>query len=31
MYIILFYDIADKAQKKKDNSRAIRKTVEKYH
>ncbi len=30
MYIILFYDIADKAQKKKDNSRVIRKTVEKY-
>jgi CRISPR-associated protein Cas2 len=30
MYVILFYDIADKAQKEKDNSRAIRKTVEKY-
>lgn len=30
MYIILFYDIADRSQKEKDNSRAIRKTVEKY-
>jgi len=30
MYIILFYDIADPSQKEKDNSRAIRKTVEKY-
>ena len=30
MYIILFYDIADKSKKEKDNSRAIRKTVEKY-
>ena len=31
MYIILFYDIADKTQQDtKDNSRAIRKTVEKY-
>jgi len=30
MYIILFYDIADRSRKVKDNSRAIRKTVEKY-
>lgn len=30
MYIILFYDIADPSQKAKDNSRAIRKAVEKY-
>ena len=31
MYIIMFYDIADKALRgKKDNSRAIRKTAEKY-
>lgn len=30
MYIILFYDIADPTQKEKDNSRRIRKTVEKY-
>jgi CRISPR-associated protein Cas2 len=30
MYIILFYDIADRRQKEKDNSRAIRKAVEKY-
>lgn len=30
MYIILFYDIADPSQKEKDNSRAIRKAVEKY-
>lgn len=30
MYIILFYDIADRSQKEKDNSRNIRKTVEKY-
>ncbi len=30
MYIILFYDIADRSQKERDNSRAIRKTVEKY-
>ncbi len=30
MYIILFYDIADRSQKEKDNSRAIRKAVEKY-
>jgi len=30
MYVILFYDIADRSQKEKDNSRAIRKTVEKY-
>ena len=30
MYIILFYDIADKSLKEKDNSRRIRKLVEKY-
>ncbi len=30
MYIILFYDIADRSQKEKDNSRKIRKAVEKY-
>jgi CRISPR-associated protein Cas2 len=30
MYVILFYDIGDKALKEKDNSRRIRKTVEKY-
>lgn len=30
MYLILFYDIADRSKKEKDNSRAIRKTVEKY-
>ncbi|MBU1667070.1 CRISPR-associated endonuclease Cas2 [bacterium] len=30
MYIILFYDIADPSQKAKDNSRKIRKAVEKY-
>ena len=30
MYVILFYDIADPSQKAKDNSRSIRKTVEKY-
>jgi CRISPR-associated protein Cas2 len=30
LYIILFYDIADPTQKEKDNSRKIRKTVEKY-
>ena len=30
MYVILFYDIADRNQKEKDNSRTIRKTVEKY-
>ena len=30
MYVILFYDIADKSLKEKDNSRRIRKTVEKY-
>ncbi len=30
MHLILFYDIADRSQKEKDNSRAIRKTVEKY-
>jgi len=30
MYVILFYDIADPSQKEKDNSRRIRKTVEKY-
>ncbi len=30
MYVILFYDIANSAKKTKDNSRAIRKSVEKY-
>jgi CRISPR-associated protein Cas2 len=30
MYVILFYDIADKSFKEKDNSRRIRKEVEKY-
>ena len=30
MYVILFYDIADRSLKEKDNSRRIRKTVEKY-
>ncbi len=30
MYVILIYDIADKSQKEKDNSRRIRKEVEKY-
>lgn len=30
MYVILFYDIADKSQKDRDNSRHIRKSVEKY-
>ncbi len=30
MYIILVYDIANKSLKEKDNSRRIRKTVEKY-
>ncbi len=30
MYVILFYDIADKSLKEKDNSRMIRKEVEKY-
>jgi len=30
MYAILFYDIADRSKKEKDNSRHIRKTVEKY-
>ncbi len=30
MYVILFYDIANKSLKEKDNSRTIRKTVEKY-
>ncbi len=30
MYVILFYDIADRSMKEKDNSRRIRKTVEKY-
>jgi len=30
MYVILFYDIANRDKKKKDNSRAIRKSVEKY-
>lgn len=30
MYIILFYDIADRSLKEKDNSRRIRKAVEKY-
>jgi len=30
MYVILFYDIADKTLKKQDNSRRIRKLAEKY-
>lgn len=30
MYVILFYDIADRNQKERDNSRRIRKAVEKY-
>jgi len=30
MYVILFYDIADRSKKEKDNSRRIRKEVEKY-
>lgn len=30
MYVILFYDIADRSQKEQDNSRHIRKAVEKY-
>jgi CRISPR-associated protein Cas2 len=30
MYVILFYDIADRSLKERDNSRAIRKGVEKY-
>ncbi len=30
MYVILFYDIADRSMKEKDNSRGIRKAVEKY-
>ena len=30
MYVILFYDIADRKQKERDNSRRIRKAVEKY-
>lgn len=30
MYVILFYDIADRSLKEKDNSRRIRKSVEKY-
>jgi len=30
MYVILFYDIADRSQKERDNSRRIRKSVEKY-
>ena len=30
MYVILVYDIADQSLKKRDNSRRIRKTVEKY-
>ena len=30
MYIILFYDIADRTQKERDNSRRIRKACEKY-
>ena len=30
MYVILFYDLADKNLKEKDNSRRIRKEVEKY-
>ena len=29
MYVILFYDIADRSQKERDNSRRIRKAVEK--
>ncbi len=30
MFVILFYDLADKNLKEKDNSRRIRKEVEKY-
>ena len=30
MYVILFYDIADRSMKEKDNSRRIRKAVEKF-
>ncbi len=30
MYVIVFYDIADRSLKEKDNSRRIRKIVEKY-
>ena len=30
MYVILFYDIADRSHKERDNSRRIRKAVEKY-
>ncbi len=30
MFVILFYDLADKSLKEKDNSRRIRKEVEKY-
>jgi len=30
MYVILFYDIANRSLKERDNSRAIRKAVEKY-
>lgn len=30
MYLILIYDIADRALKERDNSRRIRKTIEKY-
>lgn len=30
MYVIVFYDIADRSQKEKDNSRQIRKSIEKY-
>lgn len=30
MYVILFYDIVDRSQKERDNSRRIRKAVEKY-
>jgi CRISPR-associated protein Cas2 len=30
MYVILFYDIADKTFKERDNARRIRKEVEKY-
>jgi len=30
VYVILFYDIADRKQKERDNSRRIRKAVEKY-
>lgn len=30
MHVILFYDIADRSQKERDNSRRIRKAVEKY-